>query len=117
MPFKNEVIEAKTNEWQQAFDENITVNEDTLSYDNVIIWNFVDVKDGTSYPLKWQYLYMLPEGMGISCCEPQYVKDNFDSLQSKYIVTLTGSETDLLCQEKGKQLLHADDDLSFYALR
>ena len=117
VPFKNEVIEAKTNEWQQAFDENITVNEDTLSYDNVIIWNFVDVKDGTSYPLKWQYLYMLPEGMGISCCEPQYVKDNFDSLQSKYIVTLTGSETDLLCQEKGKQLLHADDDLSFYALR
>ena len=116
MPFKNEVIEAKTAEWQQAFDENIKI-EDNLSYDNVIIWNFVDVKDGTSYPIKWQYLYMLPEGMGISCCEPQYVKDNFDNLKSKYIVTLTGSETDLLCQEKDKQLLHSDGELSFYALR
>ena len=117
VPFKNEVIEAKTIEWQQAFDENIKIDEDTLSFDNVVIWNFVDVKDGTSYPIKWQYLYMLPKGVGISCCEPQYVKDNFDSLKSKYIVTLTGSETDILCCEKGKNLLHADEDLSFYELR
>lgn len=117
VPFKNEVIEAKTIEWQQAFDENIKIDEDTLSFDNVVIWNFVDVKDGTSYPIKWQYLYMLPKGVGISCCEPQYVKDNFDSLKSKYIVTLTGSETDILCREKGKNLLHADEDLSFYELR
>ena len=47
----------------------------------------------------------------------EYVKDNFDTLQSKYIVTLTGSETDLLCREKGRELLHADEELSFYRLR
>ena len=117
VPFKNETIEAKTAEWQQTFDENIKIDEDNLSYDNVVIWNYVDVKDGNSYPIKWQYLYMLPKGAGISCCEPQYVKDNFDALQSKYIVTLTGSETDLICQEKGKELLHADEELSFYRLR
>ena len=117
VPFTNSVIEAKTDEWRKAFDDNIKIDEDTVSFDNVVIWNFVDVKEGTSYPIKWQYLYMLPKGAGISCCEPQYVKDNFDNLKSKYIVTLTGSETDLLCREKGKVLLHADDELSFYALR
>ncbi|MBP5529637.1 MAG: hypothetical protein J6X80_06245 [Lachnospiraceae bacterium] len=117
VPFKNRAIEAKTSEWQQAFDDNIKIDEDNLSFDNVVIWNFVDVKDGVSRPIKWQYLYMLPKGAGISCCEPQYVKDNFENLKSKYIVTLTGSETDILCGEKGKKLLYADDELSFYALR
>ncbi len=117
VPFTNAGIEAKTDEWQKAFADNIKIDEDNVSFDNVVIWNFVDVKDGNSYPIKWQYLYMLPKGAGISCCEPQYVKDNFDTLQSKYIVTLTGSETDLLCREKGRELLHADEELSFYRLR
>jgi len=117
VPFKNAVIEDKISEWQQTFDENIKIDEDTVSFDNVVIWDYVDVKDGIAYPIKWQYLYMLPEGAGISCCEPEYVKNNFDDLKSKYIVTLTGSDNDLLCRENGKELLHSDDELSFYALR
>ena len=117
VPFKNEVIEAKTIEWQNVFDENIKIDEDNLSFDNVVIWNYLEVKDGEYSPVKWQYLYMLPKGVGISCCDPQYIEDNFDNLKSKYIVTLTGSETDLLCKEKEKELLYADEEMSFYRLR
>ena len=117
VPFKNETIVNKTAEWKQAFDENINVDDTVLSFDNVIIWDYVDVIDGNSYPIKWQYLYMLPKGMGISCCDPNYVSGNFDSLQSKYIVTLKGSDVDLLCEKKGKELLYSDDELCFYELR
>ena len=117
VPFKNDYICAKTDEWGKAFDENIDLKEDTLGYDNVIIWDFYDTKDGVAQPIKWQYLYMLPKGMGISCCDPEFVKNNLETLQSKYIVTLTGSEVDSLCEQSGRELLHKDEELSFYRLR
>ena len=117
VPFKNDYICEKTDEWQRAFEENIDVKEDTLGYDNVIIWDFYDTKDGVGQPIKWQYLYMIPKGMGISCCDPEFVKNNMGTLQSKYIVTLTGSEVDSLCEQNGKELLHRDEELSFYRLR
>ncbi len=115
VPFADETVTAKTIEWESAFSEEINVDKE-LGFDNVVIWNLYDKKDGKVEFMKWQRLYALPKGCGISCCNAEYVKDNLDSLKSKYIATLTDGEIDDLLKEK-YELLYSDEEVTLYRLR
>ena len=52
--------------------------------------------------------------MGISCCYPEYVTENFQSLKSRYIAAIPGGEVARLCEEAGYALLYSDQDMAFY---
>lgn len=116
VPFATADTVAKTESWKEAMKE-MTLTEDAPNFDNVVIWNLYDKLDDKIIFMKWQRLYSLPEGFGISCCECEYVVDNMDSLQSKYIVTLTDGTVDKMLEEKGKTLIYKDDEVSMYILR
>lgn len=62
----------------------------------------------------WQVLYALPEGCGISCCMRDYVIENLDSLESRYLLTVSGGEIDALCGQAGYEELGRDDEVVFY---
>ena len=108
---------AKTDEWKSAFEESIVLTDDAPSFDNVVIWNLYDYKDSNVVFMKWQRLYALPEGCGISCCNPDYVMENIDSLKSKYITTLTGGQVDEALKEKGYEVAYKDAEVTLYVLR
>jgi hypothetical protein len=65
--------------------------------------------------MKWQLLYALPEGFGISCCQKEYVLEHFEELNSRYIAIPSGSETDIRCAEAGYTELARDEDMVLYA--
>lgn len=92
----------------------VLVREDVPNYENVVIWAFGDIVDGTYVKTTWQLLYGLPEGFGISCCMQGYVVDHFNSLQSRYLVSPVGGEIDTLCREAGYRLLYRDEEVVFY---
>lgn len=120
VPFVNDELVAQTDMWKEVFETQIEVNvDDAPSYENTVIWVFNDSvsvsKDQyVSKNLKWQVLYELPSGMGISCCMPDYLMQNFKELKSAFLVTVADGDLDRCCQEEGYIELARDDDIVFY---
>ena len=103
--------------WQERFEDEITLTrEGTPSYDNVMIWVLSDQRDGKVIYSKWQVLYGLPEGMGISCCKDDYVLEHLSELESKYLITLNAGEVDRRLCDSGGNEIYRDADLVLYRL-
>lgn len=84
------------------------------NYDNVVDWVMGDIVDGEEKEIPWRVLFALPEGIGISCCLPQYMKGNIDELNSRYIITVSNGQIDLLCQEKEMDVLLRNECFVLY---
>ncbi len=115
IPFVNEEAVAQTEYWSEVFEENLTLaGEEVPNYENVVIWSFSDIVGGESLNAKWQILYGVPEGFGISCCMPDYVLTNLENLQSRYLVAAAGGSVDALCTEVGYREVARDEDMVLY---
>lgn len=115
VPFANEEAVAQIGYWEKTFDENLELVGDSVpNYDNVVIWTFSDTTAEGSVNTKWQVLYALPEGFGISCCMPDYVITNLEHLQSRYLFTVDGGTIDEMCQKQGYREIARDGDVVFY---
>lgn len=102
VPFVQEEQQADVEEWQKLMEENLVLTEEgTPNYDNVVIWVFGDTAEGKSVNTRWQLLYGLPAGFGISCCMPDYVAEHFDSLESRYLLVTEGGAIDGMCRKAG----------------
>ena len=105
-------------EWSGIFEENLVLSEgDAPSFDNVVIWVFSDTVSGVTENTLWQLLYGLPEGFGISCCMPDYVMENMDSLQSRYLCVTPGGPIEEACIRAGYEKLAGNDALVLFQRR
>ncbi len=95
--------------------KNVTLVE-TIGYDNTLIWVFIDYDDTTQVVTDYSELFALPRGMGISCCYPDYVIENFDNVKSKYLITYSGGKVDILCCENEKEELARNRNVVLYRL-
>ena len=115
VPFAEEERQEQVEAWEDLFAEKLVLERDNVpSYDNAIIWVFSDMVDGQSVTNKWQLLYGLPNGFGISCCMRDYLLENFEHLQNRYIATVNGGELDIMCAEAGFVELGRDADMVVY---
>ena len=115
VPFVETEREAQVESWRETFAEQLVMNEEDIpNYDNVVIWVFSDETSEGTINNKWQILYGLPEGFGISCCYSDYVLENLDTLQSRYIATVAGGEIDVRCQDAGYREVGRDTDVVVY---
>lgn len=115
VPFATEERVKSVELWKQETAEKMElVPEGTPNFDNVVIWTFSDVIDGKSVNTQWQLLYGIPKGFGISCCMPDYVKENFDNLQGRYICVVPGGEIQQMCVAAGyEQILEAGNTVLY----
>lgn len=114
-PFLQEERQTAVESFGEALAGRLVLEHENIpNYENVVIWVFSDVVDGTDVNTAWQTLYGLPEGFGISCCMRDYVTANFDALQSRYLVCPAGGEIDVLSGEAGYRLLYRDSEIVFY---
>ena len=104
--------------WQNVFDAELQLStEGAPDFKNNIIWVTTDRnEDGQVESVLWQMLYEVPEGFGISCCQPEYCEENLELLQSHYIATLTGGRLDLLLRDGGYFCIGRDEKLVVYDL-
>lgn len=115
VPFEERERVEQVANWQDTFAEELAVTKEQVPcYDNVVIWVFSDVTAEGSVNNKWQLLYGLPKGFGISCCYRDYVLEHFDTLQSKYLATVAGGEIDARCQSAGYREIGRDTDMVVY---
>lgn len=119
-PFAEPERVAQVDKWSDIYEENLKLSRENVpDYENSVIWLFSDTVaedagETKSVNLKWQLLYGLPEGYGISCCMPDYVISHFDSLQSRYIAAVPGGGVDGLCKEAGYREIGRDEDMVLY---
>ncbi len=118
VPYRTPELTERSAYWSDVFEkECILETEEVPNFDNVMIWIFND-KVGEEYELTpYQMLYQLPKGYGISCCYADYVKENIDGLQSRFLAVAAGGEVDLLCQSKSMREIGRDEGLVVYELR
>lgn len=115
VPFVQEERKAAVEDWGEVLEQELSLEREKVpNYENVVIWVFRDTVDGTPVNTAWQLLYALPEGFGISCCMPEYVTEQFDSLQSRYLVSPAGGEIAALCEKAGYRLLYEADETVIY---
>ncbi len=116
VPYVQQELVAQVETWRDVYQEKLEVTEEnTPSYDNAVIWVFNDKVEGNYVNTKWQLLYGLPEGMGISCCMQDYVKNQFENLQCRYLAVVSGGEIADMCEEADFEKLFEDEDMVLYA--
>lgn len=102
VPFMQEEQGAELEAWQDILGEELVMSkEDTPNYDNVVLWVFQDRVDGQLVNTRWQQLYALPEGFGISCCMPDYIMENFETLKGRYLCVTPGGPVEEMCIQSG----------------
>ena len=117
VPFAEEQRVAQVEDWRKALEDVLLLDRETApGYENSVIWVFSDLTTEGSRNMKWQLLYAIPEGFGISCCEKAYVMEHFEELQSRYIATPAGGEVDAKCREAGYTELNRDEDMALYQM-
>lgn len=115
VPFVTQERQAQLAQWEDIFAQHIRLEREAVpDFENVVIWVFADETPDGMVNTSWQMLYALPEGCGISCCMREYVKDNLDSLQSRYLATVAGGEIDRLCAAAGYAELGRDGQTVLY---
>ena len=115
IPYVTQDREAQGDYWQQIFAEHLTLETEKVpNYENVVIWTFGDETPQGNQNLKWQLLYGVPEGFGISCCEREYILEHLTELQSRYLATVSGGEIDELCSAEGYEEIGRDADMVLY---
>lgn len=121
VPFRDEVRASQIETSRQTLEEKIQLTQtDVPNYENVVIWTLSDMLPAGASgervltPTKWQVLYGLPAGMGISCCEYDYMKENLRTLKSRYLMTGVDGELDEACMEAGYEELYRDHEVVLY---
>lgn len=120
LPYRQEERAEQFAAWEEVFDIRLELERESgvPNYDNSVIWVFQDeTSDGSLEFTSWQFLYALPEGFGISCCTREYIIENFDGLESRYIATLSGGRIDGMCMDAGYREIGRDKELVIYRLR
>lgn len=110
VPYSGEDVIQEVEIWENEFGDCVGLNEiDTPNFDNVVDWVIEDTVDGETKEIPWRALFALPEGMGINCCLSQYIAENFNDLNSRYILTVSNGQIDFLCHvESVEELLRND---------
>ena len=120
VPFVEEVRSGQLADASKSLSDRMElVTEDVPNYENSVIWvlydNVLDESDKVvQRSTKWQLLYALPKGFGISCCQGEYVRENLESLQSRYLATNVDGEIDERCKQAGCAELYRDHEVVFY---
>lgn len=117
--FRDDALAAQMEQVTADFAGKLVLNTEAVpNYDNDVIWAFSDyTADGEQLITDYQILYGLPAGFGISCCYADFVEEQFDVLQSKYLCIPAGGRLDEMCQERGLTVITQGMNAVCYQLR
>ncbi len=118
--FRNDALAAEIERTEADFHEKLElVTENVPTYDNDVIWMTYDYHAGTGELIitDYQILYGLPAGFGINCCYVDFITENFDNLQCKYICVPIEGTVNELCKERGLEVITQGMNAICYQLR
>lgn len=114
--FDENKVSSQMEYWENVFNKECILDKKNVpSFNNSVIWVFNDLVDGEWRTTPYQILYTLPAGMGISCCYEEFVENNLQKLQSKYLAVIPNGRIDTLCHDNMREI-GRDEELVVYEL-
>ena len=115
VPFVQEERMAALEAGREILREELILDPEKVpGYENALIWVYSDSVGGEPGYTAWQLLYALPEGFGISCCMPDFVSEEFDSLQGRYLCVISGGSIEEKCIRAGYEKILEAEGSVFY---
>lgn len=115
VPFVQEERMAALEACREVLREELILDPEKVpGYENALIWVYSDSVGGEPGYTAWQLLYALPEGFGISCCMPDFVSEEFDSLQGRYLCVISGGSIEEKCIRAGYEKILEAEGSVFY---
>ena len=114
IPYRTEELASQLAALSNELEQNMIVSDVVPSYENTVIWVFSDIVEGKEIQLNWQQLYVLPDEYGINICYKEYVTENFDKLESRYIATVPDGEIDYMLKDSGAKEVASNDVIVVY---
>ena len=114
VPYKTDELENDLKTLNQELDKSMVFTDKVPSYENTVIWVFSDKVNGEDEMLYWQMLYAMPHEYGINLCYGDFVYENLDTLQSRYVATVPGGRIDLALEESGAKVLSDNGKIIIY---
>lgn len=113
--FAEATVVEQVETWSEAIRREFVLTGETRpNYENAVIWVLADeCPEGFIYT-RWQYLYALPSGFGISCCTADYVTEHFDSLRSRYLCVVPGGFVEESCIRMGYEKIVGNEYAVLY---
>ncbi len=105
IPIGTKELREEISLWEEAFKSVKPVDKTTNGYENTVAWVFVDYDGEDMIVTEYAPLYVLPKKMGISCCYPDHILDDLDSVKSRFIYTDSRGKVAALCSEKGMSVV------------
>lgn len=117
--YRDSAIEAELQAWEEVMQAELVPEKEAVpNWDNVVLWAYSDTESGEADYLitRWQLLYAVPSGLGISCCQQSYILNGFDTLKGKYLAVIPDGQIDELCIRNGKREIGRTQNLVLYEL-
>lgn len=115
VPFATEEAREQMDTWKEVLSSQLVLTKENVpNFENSVIWTLNDRFGEEWKSSKWQILYSLPAGFGISCCEYNFVSEHLEELSSRYLTLASGGELDERCREIGYTEIYRDEDLVLY---
>ena len=114
IPYKTDELENQLLALEADLEENLVMSDVVPYFENTVIWVFSDMVDGQLVQLDWQQLYVLPDEYGINVCYGEYVLENCDALQCRYVATIPDGEIDKLLQQKDAKVVAENEKIIIY---
>ena len=114
IPVGTPELRSNIEEWKEAFKALEVDKKATDGFENTVAWVFVDYDNGDMIVTEYAPLYVLPAGMGISCCYPDHILADIDSVKCRYIYTDAKGEVAKLCEEKNMNIVAKVGDTVIY---
>ncbi len=103
--------------WEQEFAAHGINPAGEAGYENTFIWVMNDKNErGEMVMLNYHELFAIPAGMGINCCLPEYITENWGKLNSRYMAVPTGCYIDGRCNNDGYYKVGSSDKVSIYRI-
>ena len=99
--------------WEKTF-EKIDLSDST-GYECTVDWMFKDYVEGYIVEIEFGELYGMPKGMGLNCCNYDFMAENFYRTKSRFIATPCGGEVEYACLESGFTEVGRTDNIVIYA--
>ncbi len=97
--------------------EHMELTKEAPSYENTVIWPFYDKIDGTSKMVDFGAFYAVPAGFGINLCTEEYLEENLEKLQSRYIGVIPGGNFEKRCIAAGGTEIGRCESLVVYDMK
>lgn len=112
-PFQEDVLAGEISAMSEALQEKMEYTSG-IGWENTVVWLAYDIVDGEYVIEQWQQLYALPGGCGINYCSAQYILDNLEELQARYIAAIPGGQVEEMLLREGAILLEKNEKIAVY---